>query len=315
MVQPKIIIDADTGIDDALAILYGVKSGKADIIGITSVFGNIPVELATENALKVLKLAGLEGQIPVSQGAAQPLVRKVDIFPTFVHGSNGIGDVEIPHTAQRPVEEAAAEFIVRQASELRGELVIVALGRLTNLAHALQKDPELPSKIKHVYIMGGAVRVPGNITPTAEANIWGDPEAASLVIQSGLPITMIGLDVTLQTMLHQSHLDALKASCKPENRDVVGFLNDSMQFYYNFYHEANGYNQCAPMHDPLTMLAAIEPGIVQTEQLLLSVECQGEICLGMTVADLREKPSVGTPVNVGVQVDAKRAVELLLGVF
>ncbi|REE68048.1 purine nucleosidase [Paenibacillus taihuensis] len=315
MVKPKIIIDADTGIDDALAILYAVKSGKADIVGITSVFGNIPVELATENTLKVLKLAGLEGHIPVSQGAAQPLVRKVDVFPTFVHGSNGIGDVEIPNTAQRPVDEAAADFIIRNADELRGELVVVALGRLTNLAHALQKDPELPSKIKHVYIMGGAVRVPGNITPTAEANIWGDPEAADLVIKSGLSITLIGLDVTLQTMLHQSHLDGLKTSCKSENRDVVGFLNDSMQFYFNFYHEADGYNQCAPLHDPLTVLAAIEPGVVQTEVLKLSVETQGEVCLGMTVADLREKPSVGTPVNVGVQVDAERALELLLSAF
>lgn len=315
MVKPKIIIDADTGIDDALAILYGIKSGKADIVGITSVFGNIPVELATENALKVLKLAGVEGQIPVSQGAAQPLVRKVDVFPTFVHGSNGIGDVEIPNTAQRPVEEAAADFIIRNANGLRGELTIVALGRLTNLAHALQKDPKLPSKIKQLYIMGGAVRVPGNITPTAEANIWGDPEAANLVIQSGLPITLIGLDVTLQTMLHQSHLDALKTSCKPENRDVVGFLNDSMQFYFNFYHEDSGYDQCAPLHDPLTVLAAIEPGIVQTEVLKLSVETQGEVCLGMTVADLRRKPSVGSPVNVGVKVDADRAVELLLSVF
>ena len=174
MNQSKMIIDADTGIDDALAILAALKSGKADIAGITTVFGNIPVEMATDNTLRLLKLAGFENAIPVSQGASRPLARGVE-FATHVHGKNGIGDVELPASSQTAVEEPADDFIVRTAAELGGELVIVSLGRLTNVARALRKDPELPSKVKHLYVMGGAVRVPGNVTQVAEANIWEIP--------------------------------------------------------------------------------------------------------------------------------------------
>ncbi|SFS56343.1 nucleoside hydrolase [Paenibacillus sp. BC26] len=315
MKQLKMIIDADTGIDDALAILYGIKSGKADIVGITTTFGNIPVEQATENTLRILKLAGRENEIPVSQGASQPLTRIVKVFPTHVHGVNGIGDVELPASAQRPISEPADDFIIRTADELENELVIVALGRLTNIAHALKKDPELPSKVKHLYLMGGAVHVAGNVTPTSEANIWGDPEAADFVFQSGLKITMVGLDVTYQTRLRQSHLDMLEHSCKPENREIVSFLNRSMSYYFNFYRQSDALQQCAPMHDPLAVLVALEPGIVQTQQMHLSVECKGELTLGMTVADLRRKPVAGSPVDVCINVDADRAIDLMLEVF
>ncbi|WP_308640101.1 nucleoside hydrolase [Paenibacillus silvisoli] len=311
----KLLIDADTGIDDALAILYAIKSGKADILGITTTFGNIPVEQATENTLRVLKLAGVENEIPVSQGAPQPLVRTVKVFPTFVHGVNGIGDVELPRSYQLPVSEAADDFIVRTAGEHEGELVIVALGRLTNIAHALKKDPELPAKIKHLYVMGGAVHVAGNVTPTSEANIWGDPEAADFVIQSGIPMTLVGLDVTLNTLLRQSHLDMLQQSCSAENQEIVSFLNRSMAYYFNFYRQSDALHQCAPMHDPLAVLVAIEPGIVQTQQMNLRVECRGEHTLGMTVADLRRKPTVGSPVQVCVDVDGDRAIDLMLDVF
>ncbi|MBO7742806.1 nucleoside hydrolase [Paenibacillus sp. MWE-103] len=314
MAIPKFIIDADTGIDDALAILYGLKSDKADIVGITTGFGNIPVEQATDNTLRIVKLAGFEHLVPVSMGAARPLVRHPE-FATRVHGRNGIGDVELPPSSQRPAEEPADAFIVRMAGELGGELSLVTLGRLTNVAHALRRDPGLPAKIKHVYVMGGAVRVPGNVTPVAEANIWGDPDAADLVFRSGLAVTMIGLDVTLRTRLHQHQLDALRLHCKPENREVVDFIDRSMQAYFRFYGESNGFDACAPLHDPLTMLAAVEPGIVHTETLRLSVECEGKHCLGMTVADLRHRAAVGHPVRVGVEVDAASAVEKLLAVF
>jgi len=315
MKHPKIIIDADTGIDDALAILYGLKCGKADIVGITTVFGNIPVEQATDNTLRILKLAGREHEIPVSEGAARPLTRDVEGFATNVHGHNGIGDVELTPSSQKKVAESAEDFIVRTASELGNELVIVAMGRLTNIAHALKKDPDLPSKVKHLYIMGGAVSVPGNVTPVSEANIWGDPEAADFVIQSGLSITLVGLDVTMRTLLHQSQLDWLERSCRPENREIVSFINSSMQYYYGFYRESNAFHACAPMHDPLTMLVAVEPGIVRTQTMNLSVECEGKFCVGMTVADLRRRPAVGSPVQVCVDVFEERAVDLLLDVF
>lgn len=315
MTQRKIIIDADTGIDDAFAILYGLKSDKADIVGITTVFGNISVELATENTLRILKLAGRENEIPVSQGASKPLSRDLQGYSTHVHGENGIGEVELPPSSQRPIEEAADDFILRMADELNGELVLVTLGRLTNVALALRKDPRLAGKIKHLYVMGGAVQAPGNVTPVAEANIWGDPEAAELVIRSGMPITLVGLDVTMKTLLHQSHLDSLKRTCKPENRAVVDFIDGMMRFYFGFYREFNGFRDCAPMHDPLALLIALEPGIVRTQTMHLSVECSGELCVGMTVADLRRKPRVGTPVQVCVEVHAAQALDLLLAAF
>ncbi|WP_235948337.1 nucleoside hydrolase [Paenibacillus glycinis] len=314
MNHSKMIIDADTGIDDALAILAALKSGKADLAGITTVFGNIPVEMATDNTLRLLKLAGFENAIPVSQGASRPLARGVE-FATHVHGKNGIGDVELPASSQAAVEEPADDFIVRTADELGGELVIVSLGRLTNVAQALRKDPSLPSKVKHLYIMGGAVRVPGNVTQVAEANIWGDPEAAEAVMQSGMAITLIGLDVTMRTLLHQSDLDRLQRTCKPENRAVADFINRSMQYYFEFYRQSNGFEACAPLHDPLTVLAAIEPGLVAMESMRLSVECEGRHCIGMTVADLRNRPAVGQPVQVGVEVDAERAVNALMAIF
>lgn len=315
MTRTKMIIDADTGIDDALAILYGLKSPKIELEGITTVFGNIPVEQATDNTLRILKLAGKENEIPVSQGASGPLVRKLDGFATHVHGGNGIGDVEIPTSSQRRIEEPAADFIVHKAEAHKGELVIVAMGRLTNIAHALQKDPGLTAKVKRLYVMGGAINVPGNVTPVSEANIWGDPEAADLVIQSGMPITLVGLDVTMKTMLSQSHLDSLRRLSKPENEAVVDFIYRSMQYYFDFYREANAYRECAPMHDPLTVLVAVEPGVVRTQTMHLSVECGGEHCVGMTVADLRRKPSVGSPVQVCVEVDAQQAIDMLLEVF
>ncbi|GLX70406.1 nucleoside hydrolase [Paenibacillus glycanilyticus] len=315
MTQTKMIIDADTGIDDAIAILYGLKSPKIQMEGITTVFGNIAVEQATENTLRIVKLAGRENEVPVSEGASRPLTRELLGFSTHVHGENGIGDVELPATSQKKIDGPAADFIIRKAEELRGELVIVAMGRLTNIAHALQKDPTLPSKVKHLYIMGGAVNVPGNVTPVSEANIWGDPEAADLVIQSGMAITLVGLDVTMKTMLRQSHLDSLQRLSKPENLPIADFMNRSMQYYFDFYREVNAFRECAPMHDPLTVLIAVEPGVVRTQSMHLSVECEGKHCVGMTVADQRRKPSVGSPVQVCVDVDADQAIDLLLEVF
>ena len=235
-----------------------------------------------------------------------------------MHGKNGIGDVEFPRPRKpRSSRSQADDFIVRTAAEVGGELVIVSLGRLTNVARALRKDPELPSKVKHLYVMGGAVRVPGNVTQVRrrEANIWGDPEAAEAVMQSGMAITLIGLDVTMRTLLHQSDLDRLQQTCKPENRASPIPSTGRCEYYLEFYRQSNGFEACAPLHDPLTVLAAIEPGLVATESMRLSVECEGRHCIGMTVADLRNRPAVGQPVQVAVEVDAERAVDTLMAIF
>ncbi|MDQ6418784.1 nucleoside hydrolase [Paenibacillus sp. LHD-117] len=227
----KMIIDADTGIDDALAILYALKSPGIKVEGITTGYGNISVEQATDNTLRILRLAGMAYEVPVAQGAAKPLKRGMPEFATHVHGRNGIGDAEIPPSNQRPLEEKADDFIIRKSLELEGELIVVTLGRLTNLAQAVLKDPGLCRRIKHAYVMGGAVGVPGNVTPASEANIWGDPEAADIVLASGIPVTMVGLDVTLKTLLTGEHLDLLQRFRKEENVDIVDFIRQSHRFY------------------------------------------------------------------------------------
>jgi inosine-uridine nucleoside N-ribohydrolase len=192
---------------------------------------------------------------------------------------------------------------------------MVTLGRLTNLAHALMKDPTLFRKIKHVYIMGGTIHAPGNVTPVAEANIWGDPEAAHLVFDSGLPITMVGLDVSMKTHITQYHLDLLQRNCKEENIEIVNFIKNSLQFYFNFYQKSNYFFGSAPLHDPLTMLVAIEPNVVVTKQMKVKVECESKSCAGMIIADLRRNPLIGRTVNVCTDVYADLAVNKILSVF
>lgn len=311
----KIIIDADTGIDDALAILYALKSPRLRVEGITTVFGNIDVAQATDNTLRIIQLAGAPYEVPVAPGADKPLKRRLEGFSTNVHGANGIGDAELPPATQQPLAERADDFIVRKAGELAGELVLVTLGRLTNIAHALAKDPSLVGKIKHVYVMGGTVHAPGNVTPVAEANIWGDPEAADVVFASGLPITMVGLDVTMKTNINREHLAFLQRTRREENRAIVDFICASLPFYFDFYRSSNYFIDSAPMHDPLTVLVAEEPGIVVNQTMHVKVECESALCAGMTVADLRRNPVVGTPIQVSVDVDAERAVGKMLSAF
>ncbi|MEK0313414.1 nucleoside hydrolase [Cohnella sp. 56] len=316
MTQPrKVIIDADTGIDDALAILYALKSPVLRVEGITTVFGNVDVQQATDNTLRIIKLADASYEVPVAIGSDRPLKRPPTGFTPHVHGHNGIGDVELPASGQQPLDERADDFIVRKAGELGGELVLITLGRLTNVAQALAKDPSLTRKIKQVYVMGGAVQTAGNVTPVAEANIWGDPEAADIVFASGLDIVMVGLDVTMKTNLGIEHLDFLARRCRPENRQIVDFLRASMSYYFEFYRQANHFVDAAPMHDPLTVLAAEEPGLVTNRTMRVTVECESALCAGMTVADLRPSPSVGTPIQVSIDVDAKTAVGKLLSAF
>ncbi|MFC4779448.1 nucleoside hydrolase [Paenibacillus sp. GCM10023252] len=307
------IIDADTGIDDALAILYALKSPEIDLIGITTVFGNTSVEQATDNTLRLLKLAGAD--VPVAMGAAKPLARPWPGTVAEVHGENGIGDAQLAPSDQQPLGESAAEFLVRKANELAGELVIVPVGRMTNLAEALRLDPELPRKVKQVVIMGGNVYAPGNITPTSEANFFGDPESADLVMQSGLPIIMVGLDVTMKTIFNQGHLDVLNRSAQPENRELVQFLNEALPFYFTFYQKVNNFVAGCAMHDPLAVMVAVNPTLVRTQTMRVQIECESTRVPGMVIADLRAKPSAGTAVQVCVEVNAEAALNQLLAVF
>ncbi|WP_151736177.1 nucleoside hydrolase ['Paenibacillus yunnanensis' Narsing Rao et al. 2020] len=311
----RIIIDCDTGIDDALAILYALRAPGVRVEAITTGFGNIGVQQAAENTLRLLALAQPDYDIPVAVGAAQALVREPGIYSPHVHGANGIGGVTLPPSNQQPVSETSAELIVRLADESPGELVLVTLGRLTNLALALELDPELPGKLQKVVVMGGTIYKPGNVTPVAEANIWGDPEAADRVFTAGFELLMVGLDVTLQTLIKGEHIAMLKRLGKAGNLPVIDFMEQTLQHYFRFYREANYVLDGAPLHDPLALMAALQPDLITTRRMKVRVEQQGEFTAGMVVADLRAQPKAGEYIEVAVDVDAERAVGAFLSVF
>ena len=200
--QPrKIVIDCDPGIDDAMAIVLAMQSPGFDIVGITTVFGNAYVDQATKNALTVVELSGRS--IPVYKGAAKPLRIPLAAPPDFVHGKDGLGNSGQPAPRGSPAATSAAQFLVDIAKAYPGEITIVAVGRLTNLAQAMRLDSTFVRNIKEVVVMGGAFRVPGNVSPVAEANIAGDPDAADIVVTAPWQVTMIALDTTTRVMLER----------------------------------------------------------------------------------------------------------------
>lgn len=315
MSKNRIILDVDTGIDDALAILYALFCPQVQLEGITVGYGNTRVTQALENTLRLLDYAAAGRSVPVFRGAAKPLVRAGVEHANFVHGNNGIGNVQLPQTERQPEAESAAAFIARLARENPGEITLVTTGRLTNLAQAIELDPGLPGKLKQVVVMGGTVHAPGNITPVAEANLWGDPEAAELVFASGAAVTLVGLDVTLKTRLTRQHLETLARIAPQENGHVVKFMQDVMEQYYHFYHKVNHWVDAAPLHDPLAMMVAVNPGLVTRRRMKVRVECESSLCTGMVVADLRPIPQSGYEIDVCLEVEADRAIGQFLSVF
>lgn len=311
----RMIIDADTGIDDALAILFALRSPLIQLEGITTCFGNIATEQSAENTLRLLAVANPGYEVPVAIGAHKPLVRPQKDYATNVHGDNGIGNIELPPSRQVPVSERGPEFLVRMVNENPGELTLVTMGRLTNLALALELDPQLGKKLKQIVVMGGSVFAPGNVTPVAEANLWGDPEAADRVLTAGMPLTLVGLDVTLQTRITRQHLQIMERLAPESARPVVDFMKQSLEYYFNFYHRVNLLVDAAPMHDPLAVLVAVYPELVTTRRMKVRVECQGSLTEGMLVPDLRAIPRIGSEITVCTDVRVEQAVGRFMSVF
>ena len=206
----NIIFDTDPGVDDAFALLYALNHPNINVLGITTVFGNVPVETSTKNALILSEMAH-KGTI-VYQGANKPLERKVTNYPSFIHGYDGLGDTNHPHPKFNASKLDAAQFIINGINENSGNINLVAVGPLTNIANSIKQDPSIANKVNSLLIMGGSWLAGGNITPVAEANIYNDPEAAEIVFKSGLPIIMVGLDVTHKVFLSQIDIDKLSLS-------------------------------------------------------------------------------------------------------
>ncbi|QFU01694.1 Pyrimidine-specific ribonucleoside hydrolase RihB [Halomonas sp. THAF5a] len=263
-----IIFDTDPGIDDAQAIALALRHPEIELLGMTTTYGNVDVETATHNALLLAELAGRE--IPVAQGAAQPMVKERHPPPAHIHGANGLGDIALPSVRGQAEEVSAAQFIVDTVNARPGEVTLVAVGPLGNLAAALQLDPGLIDRVKRVVIMGGSIREGGNVSPVAEANMFNDPDAAARVLTAGWPLTLVGLDVTHRCVLTDAHMARIEAGQGALGRVLAG----SFAFYRDFYREALGIDGCCP-HDSCALAWLLRPELFTTARGHLTVATEG----------------------------------------
>ncbi|RYM00491.1 nucleoside hydrolase [Sporolactobacillus sp. THM7-7] len=304
--KKKVILDVDTGVDDALGILLATHSEDLDILGITTVSGNVPLQMATRNTLKVLQLVGKENAISVYPGAYAPLIRE-PVYEYRVHGDDGMGGAlsDMIVTAE-PAKQRAAAFIVDQVNRYPNEVTLIMTAPLTNLAEAMRLDPLLNQKVGRIVSMGGAVKeARGNITPEAEFNIYADPEAARKVYHSGMKLTMVGLDVTEKALLREKDIDRLKGTA------YYDFVQTVTRDYLAFSERGTGVRACA-MHDPLAVAVAVRSDLVRTEKHYVDVETSSTLCDGQTVCDFKGRFGKKPNVDVALEVDAGRFIELFL---
>ena len=303
----KVLYDGDPGIDDALAILLAARMEDAELIGVTTVAGNCSAAQAAKNTLNVLeRIAGRPGT-SVAVGAAKPLLRRFK--PSYeIHGSDGLGETHLPNPIGKPAEVHGADMLLNAVKELGDKLIIVTGGPLTNLALAVAKDPSISSRLQKVVVMGGCIRSPGNVTAASEFNIHHDPEAAKIVFNSGLPITLVSLDVTAReaNLVRREDLKTLKGRKDSASKIIYKMLS----YYLEAYRKYRFMDGCY-LHDPLAMLIALRPCILKdTERIHVDVETVGELTLGRTQADLRRHSSNPPNVVHCLKVDYEEAHSL-----
>ena len=291
-----VILDCDPGHDDAIALLLALASPEIDLVGVTTVHGNQTLHKTTDNALRVLALAG-RPDVPVAAGADRPLVRDLHVA-AHVHGESGLDGPELPERASEPVERDAVAFLVGHVTP---ETVLVPVGPLTNVALALDKGIR-PARI---VLMGGSI-AEGNMTPAAEFNIWADPEAAARVFASGLDVTMIGLDVTHRALLTPEWSERFRRAGR-----VGTFVAELVEFFKQYHRRTYDWDG-APIHDAVALAHAIRPGIVRTQFLNVEIETESELTRGRTVVDRWHRTEREPNAHVGVEIDAEAFLELLL---
>jgi inosine-uridine nucleoside N-ribohydrolase len=286
----RVIIDTDPGVDDALALLLAMRSPELKIEAITAVGGNVPLELTLPNALRMVEIAG-RTDIPVAAGAKSPLVRRL-VTATYAHGENGLGGAVFPEPKTKPVNQPAAEMIRQIVRKFPGEVTLLTIGPLTNIATALNADSELAGLVRGLVMMGGSLSG-GNITPAAEFNIYVDPEAARIVFQSGIPITMVGLDVTRKTSLTEDHLRELQAGQNPVSQAAATIARNAIQ-----HNRERGFLVGPNMHDSLAIAGFIDPSLLTFKEYYVDVETTGELTAGETLGyspsagDLQRRPGI-----------------------
>ena len=306
--QP-VILDMDPGVDDALAIILALNSPELDVIGVTTVSGNVPVKLATENALKVLELVG-RSDIPVFEGASRPLVRE-PVYAHEFHGRSGLGEAELP--APRCGSRGdGIDFMIETLERRAGEVTLIATGPLTNLALAHGRSPGVLRAAREIVVMGGTLREPGNVTPTAEYNFYVDPQATRAVVGSGAATTLVGLDATRQVML-TSELMRQQLTTNPTA--TAAFCEAACRPAMAMGRGLTGH-EGIHLHDPLAVAVAIDREICRFESVQIDVETEGELTAGQIVADFRQYVTLerrtGIGVSCAVSTDRKRFMQLFL---
>ena len=277
--KQKIIIDTDPGQDDAVAILFALASVELDILGITCVAGNVGLELASLNARKICELAN-RPDIRIFSGAKKPLTREL-ITAEHVHGKTGLDGVELPYPQMKVSSIHAVDFICQSINQSpEGEITICALGPLTNIALAFQKDRNLSKKIKQVVLMGGAGSQLGNITPCAEFNFFVDPEAAAIVLASGVKIIMHSLDTTHQTLTSRTIVERFFALGNHCGSSVASLIN----FFERYDSEKYGIDG-APLHDPNVIVYLVAPNLYKGKMVNVEIELSSSFTLGMSIVD------------------------------
>lgn len=306
MHQKRILFDTDPGIDDSLAILLAVASPEIKVEGISVVHGNCSVEQALSNALGLLQLVNAKG-IPVARGFALPLVQPSLLAPE-THGNAGIGYGQLPTATAKQVTQHSVDFLIEKILHAPGEITLVCIGPLTNVAVAIRKEPAIVKAVKKVIVMGGAIRHQGNSSPLAEFNVHVDPHAAHIVYQSGMPLTLVPLDVTYQCILAHADVERMLRIKSPISR----FIAESTRFYMEYHDEYQQIDGCI-INDPLALALAFAPELCDYEEHFVDVDLSGGVSMGKTFADFYKVTKHPPNMKIALAVRAREFMQLFLG--
>ena len=300
-----ILIDTDPGIDDALAILLALASPELEVEGISIVHGNCSAQQGTINALSILELANA-AHIPVATGCDLPLVQPSLLAPE-THGNTGLGYAQLPKPRARPTVQHGSDFLIEKIMSRPGEISLVCIGPLTNVAMAIRKEPRIVQAVKEVFIMGGAIRHEGNTTPLAEFNTYVDPHAAHIVYHSGMPIVLTPLDVTYECILTPDDVKRLLKIDSP----ITKFIADSTRFYMEFHDEYQKIEGCV-INDPLTLALTLMPELCNYQEVYVDVDISGGVSMGKTYADFYKVTKQPANMKAALEVKARAFLELFL---
>jgi len=301
----RIIIDTDPGIDDSLAILLALASPELSLEGLSVVHGNCSLQQATKNGLSILELANAT-HIPLAEGCDLPLVQPSLLAPE-THGNTGLGYAKLPKPRTKPTVQHGCDFLIEKVMTNPGEIILVAVGPLTNVAMAIRKEPKFAKSLKEIIIMGGAIRHEGNTTALAEFNTYVDPHATHIVFHAGIPTTLVPLDVTYQCILTTQDVERLMKINSP----IPKFIKDATAFYMEYHNSYQSIKGCI-INDPLALALTFAPELCDYEKLPVDVDISGGVSMGKTFADFYNYNKKPANMKVALGVRPRDFIELFL---